>query len=74
MTTKLEGLHFSRIGLDEIYFTIHIESMMQHLEQLRKEGKFVDGRLQRLKEPSKKGVTHLPIIKTKDDTNNPVQG
>lgn len=47
---------------------------MQHLEQLRKEGKFVDGRLQRLKEPSKKGVTHLPIIKTKDDSNNPTQG
>ena len=74
MTTKLEGLHFSRIGLDEIYFTIHIESMMKHLDELKKQGRFVDGRLQKLREPSTKGVTHLPIIKTNDDSNNPTQG
>lgn len=74
MTTKLEGLHFSRIGLDEIYFTIHIASLKAHLNELEKKGRFVDGRLQKLAEPSKKGVTHLPLIKTNDDSNNSTQG
>ena len=58
-TLKIEGIHFEEIDSDNMAFTIKEDVFMAFCKSFKNKRGFIDGRISRLKEPTKSGTTHL---------------